>query len=76
MASPFTFRTKPTGPHANFTTDCERCGGEVSISNGRVDRHACERQPVEVWADPKETSEWQEIRKGILNRLEAALDNR
>lgn len=42
----FTFKTKPTGPHANFTTDCVRCGGELTVTNGRVDRHTCEPQPI------------------------------
>lgn len=35
-------KTKARGIHANFTTDCERCGGEITVSNGRPDRHQCE----------------------------------
>jgi hypothetical protein len=42
MASPFTFRTKPTGIWATFAVDC-RCGGEITVTNGRVDPHTCER---------------------------------
>jgi len=36
------FRTKPKGIHANFRTDCG-CGGEITVTNGRVDHHECER---------------------------------
>ena len=42
MASPFTFRTKPTGPHATFETTCG-CGGVLTVTNGRIDPHTCER---------------------------------
>jgi len=42
MASPFTFRTKPTGPHANFVTQCATCYCPITITNGRVDPHQCE----------------------------------
>lgn len=37
-------KTKPKGIHANFRTDCH-CGAEITISNGRIDRHECE-QPI------------------------------
>ena len=43
MASPFTFRTKPTGPHATFRFDCPRCRQEATVTNGRPDPHTCER---------------------------------
>lgn len=36
------FTNKPKGIHATFRTDCE-CGGELTVSNGRIDRHECER---------------------------------
>ena len=46
MASPFTFRTKPTGPHATFRFDCPRCRQEATVTGGKVDRHDCtDRQP-------------------------------
>jgi hypothetical protein len=39
--------TKPRGEQLSFTTECHRCQGELTISNGRVDRHDCrEPQPV------------------------------
>lgn len=41
----FTFRTKPQGIHATFQTECVQCRGELTVSNGRVDRHDC-REPV------------------------------
>ena len=45
--SVFTFRTKPRGDQLSFATECTRCRGELTISNGRVDRHDCrEPQPV------------------------------
>jgi len=42
----FTFKTKPTGPHAHFVTTCHKCGGEITITNARPDRHDCEPQPI------------------------------
>lgn len=35
-------RTKPREEQLSFLTSCHRCNGELSISNGRVDRHDCE----------------------------------
>ena len=33
-------KTKPKGIHANFRTDCG-CGGEITVTNGRIDPHQC-----------------------------------
>jgi hypothetical protein len=41
MASPFTFRTKPTGPHATFSYDCPRCRQEATVTNAKPDPHTC-----------------------------------
>lgn len=42
-------KTKARGIHATFSTDCHRCGGEITVSNGRPDRHQCEpAQPVSL----------------------------
>lgn len=35
-------KTKPRGIWANFRSTCG-CGGEITITNGRVDFHECER---------------------------------
>jgi hypothetical protein len=41
-----TFKTKPRGDQASFVTDCH-CGGELTISNGRIDPHQCrEKRPI------------------------------
>lgn len=40
------FRTKPRGMWANFDTSCWKCGGDITVTNGRVDRHDCEPQPI------------------------------
>ena len=40
------FRTKPRDEQLSFLTTCYRCRGELSISNGRVDRHDCEPHPI------------------------------
>jgi len=37
------FRTRPRGDQLSFLTTCHRCNGELSITNGRVDKHECER---------------------------------
>lgn len=34
-------RTKPRGDQASFVTSCYRCNGELTITNGRPDRHDC-----------------------------------
>lgn len=34
--------TKPRGIHATFTTTCT-CGAELTVTNGRIDPHECER---------------------------------
>lgn len=38
--------TRPRGDQLSFLTTCYRCRGELSISNGRVDRHDCEPNPI------------------------------
>jgi hypothetical protein len=41
------FKTKPRGDQASFVTDCCKCRGELTISNGRIDLHDCrEQRPV------------------------------
>jgi len=35
------FRTKPRGEQLSFLTECHRCRAELTISNGRPDRHDC-----------------------------------
>jgi len=43
------FRTKPRGEQLSFLTECVRCRGELSISNGREDRHDCEpNRPISL----------------------------
>ena len=49
-------KTKARGIHATFSTDCVRCGGEITVSNGRPDRHQCE-PPRPTLAD-LEAIEW------------------
>jgi hypothetical protein len=43
-------KTKPKGIHANFATDCQ-CGSELTVTNGRVDKHECERPRPITLAD-------------------------
>jgi len=45
-----TFKTKPRGDQASFVTDCH-CGGELTISNGRIDPHQCREQRPVTLAD-------------------------
>ena len=40
------FRTRPRGEQLSFLTSCFRCNGELSVSNGRPERHDCEPQPL------------------------------
>lgn len=35
-------KTKPRGEQLSFVSECWKCGGELTVSNGRVDRHTCE----------------------------------
>lgn len=35
--------TKPRDEQASFRTDCWKCRGELTVTNGRVDPHTCER---------------------------------
>lgn len=35
-------KTKPRGEWANFVTECWKCAGEVTVSNGHVSPHDCE----------------------------------
>jgi hypothetical protein len=44
-------KTKPKGIHATFRTDCATCGSELTVTNGRVDRHECERPRPITLAD-------------------------
>jgi hypothetical protein len=39
----FTFKTKPRDEQASFITSCFKCRGELTITNGRVEHHTCER---------------------------------
>lgn len=34
--------TKPRDIWANFETTCAACGGELTVSNGRIDPHTCD----------------------------------
>lgn len=59
------FTTKPKGIHATFQTSCE-CGSELTVTNGRIDRHECERpQPKTLL----------EIRRALDERELAKLHN-
>jgi len=41
------FRTRPRGDQLSFETDCWKCAGELTITNGRPERHDCrEPQPI------------------------------
>jgi len=41
------FRTKPRGEQLSFLTECWKCRGVLSITNGRVGHHDCrEPQPI------------------------------
>ncbi|AHB31666.1 hypothetical protein ArV2_gp55 [Arthrobacter phage vB_ArS-ArV2] len=43
----FTFKTRPRDEQASFLTECVACRGEISITNGRPERHQCEpAQPI------------------------------
>ena len=39
--------TKPRDDQASFRTDCWKCRGELTVTNGRVDPHDC-REPRPV----------------------------
>ena len=39
-------RTKASGMHATFETDCWKCGDIITVTNGGPDRHACEPPPL------------------------------
>ena len=41
------FRTKPRGDQLSFVTDCWKCAGELTITNGRPERHDC-REPKPI----------------------------
>jgi len=41
-------KTKPRGIHANFTTECASCRGDLTVSNGRVEYHECRDKPVSL----------------------------
>jgi len=42
------FRTKPRGEQLSFLTECWKCAGELSITNGRPERHDCEPRPISL----------------------------
>jgi hypothetical protein len=41
------FRTKPRDEQLSFLTDCYRCGGELTVTHGRPEKHDC-REPKPV----------------------------
>lgn len=69
------FKTKPREDQLSFLAECHKCRGELTITNGRVDRHDC-RQPQTIYATDEEVAEGQEVRSIILDRLAKAFDNR
>ena len=42
-AAVLAMKTKPRGIHASFQTECVYCRGTLTITNGRVEHHDCER---------------------------------
>lgn len=46
-------KTKPRGIHANFTSQCHVCGGEIVVKDGRPERHECR-----TGLDPSEIIHW------------------
>jgi hypothetical protein len=63
--------TKTQGPWANFGSDCYRCGGELTVSNGRPDPHTCDFRARNLEAVREQ------LDKPItLADIRAALDNR
>lgn len=44
------FTTKPTGIHATFYVPCD-CGGEITVTNGRLDPHRCQPSTSPEWHD-------------------------
>lgn len=41
--------TKPRGDQVSFFTECWKCRGELTISNGRPETHTCEpRHPISL----------------------------
>lgn len=81
------FRTKPRGMWANFTTECAKCAGELTVTNGRVDPHTC-RERIDMPAfqdalgdyydsgaigDPPKPKRLNPL---TLADIDAALDNR
>lgn len=51
-------RTRPRGDQLSFLTSCHRCAGELSISNGRPERHDCEPQRQLPYLDELEHIKW------------------
>ena len=47
----FTFKTKPRDEQLSFIAECFRCHGELTVTNGRVDAHTCERARPKTLAD-------------------------
>ena len=63
------FRTKPRGEQLSFLTDCWKCSGEISITNGRVEAHMC--RPITLYATHEEVAEGQAFRHDTMTRLNA-----
>jgi len=42
------FRTKPREEQLSFLTECVKCRGELSSTNGRPERHDCEPRPISL----------------------------
>lgn len=45
--------TKPRDEQASFRTDCWKCRGELTVTNGRLDYHQCEDRPPATLDDIK-----------------------
>ena len=43
----FTFKTRPRDEQLSFLSECWKCQGELTITNGRPERHDC-REPRPV----------------------------
>jgi hypothetical protein len=70
-------RTKPRGDQLSFTTECVRCRAEISINNGRVDRHDC-RERLHMWpqtihAEHQDVQDGRDLQKVIYARLDQAI---
>lgn len=43
--------TKPRGIWATFQTECSRCQGDITVSNGRPEHHVCRERELISLAD-------------------------